>query len=186
MADLFHQTYNPVAGSVLLSALVASLPPILLALCLAVLRIAPWKSAKPGEPSWESPGGQGRPGWHIECSAMSMKLLGKTLDIHGGGLDLQFPHHENELAQSESYNDAPFVRYWMHNGLMKTGDAKMSKSKAISILCRILTLKSLMKRRKSLSPSLCQLLSLRPCQWTSKRRKPRWRLLTLFLFLFPT
>jgi cysteinyl-tRNA synthetase len=78
-----------------------------------------WKSAKPGEPFWESPWGKGRPGWHIECSAMSMKLLGKTLDIHGGGLDLQFPHHENELAQSESFNGVPFVNYWMHNGLMR-------------------------------------------------------------------
>ncbi len=87
-----------------------------------------WKSAKPGEPKWDSPWGPGRPGWHIECSAMSMKLLGQTLDIHGGGLDLQFPHHENELAQSESFTGRPFVRYWMHNGLMKTGDQKMSKS----------------------------------------------------------
>jgi cysteinyl-tRNA synthetase len=78
-----------------------------------------WKGAKPGEPSWESPWGPGRPGWHIECSAMSSKLLGKTLDIHGGGLDLQFPHHENELAQSESYNGTTFARYWMHNGLMR-------------------------------------------------------------------
>src|SRR5439155_6192876 len=68
-----------------------------------------WKSAKPGEPSWDSPWGPGRPGWHIECSAMSMKLLGRTLDLHGGGLDLQFPHHENELAQSESFNGVPFV-----------------------------------------------------------------------------
>ncbi len=93
-----------------------------------------WKQAKPGEPFWESPWGQGRPGWHIECSAMSMKLLGKTLDIHGGGLDLQFPHHENELAQSESYNDATFVRFWMHNGLMKTGTEKMSKSKGNEIV----------------------------------------------------
>ncbi|MBY0527878.1 MAG: cysteine--tRNA ligase [Gemmataceae bacterium] len=78
-----------------------------------------WKGAKPGEPKWDSPWGPGRPGWHIECSAMSMKLLGKTLDIHGGGLDLQFPHHENELAQSESYTDQPFATYWMHNGLMR-------------------------------------------------------------------
>jgi cysteinyl-tRNA synthetase len=78
-----------------------------------------WKAAKPGEPKWDSPWGAGRPGWHIECSAMSMNLLGKTLDIHGGGLDLQFPHHENELAQSESYTGVPFVRYWMHNGLMR-------------------------------------------------------------------
>jgi cysteinyl-tRNA synthetase len=93
-----------------------------------------WKTAKPGEPQWNSPWGPGRPGWHIECSAMTMKLLGTTLDIHGGGLDLQFPHHENELAQSESYTGKPFVRYWMHNGLMKTGDAKMSKSKGNEIV----------------------------------------------------
>src|SRR6266446_7228840 len=93
-----------------------------------------WKAAKPGEPQWDSPWGPGRPGWHIECSAMSMKLLGKTLDIHGGGLDLQFPHHENELAQSESYNGVTFVRYWMHNGLMKTGSEKMSKSKGNEIV----------------------------------------------------
>ncbi len=87
-----------------------------------------WKGSKPGEPSWPSPWGPGRPGWHIECSAMSMKLLGKTLDIHGGGLDLQFPHHENELAQSESFTDQPFSRYWMHNGLLKMGQAKMAGS----------------------------------------------------------
>jgi len=93
-----------------------------------------WKGAKPGEPKWDSPWGPGRPGWHIECSAMSMRLLGKTLDIHGGGLDLQFPHHENELAQSESYTEVPFVRYWMHNGLMKTGNDKMSKSKGNEIV----------------------------------------------------
>src|SRR5947209_6215196 len=87
-----------------------------------------WKGAKPGEPQWDSPWGPGRPGWHIECSAMSMKALGKTLDIHGGGLDLQFPHHENELAQSESANDATFARYWMHNGLLKMGHSKMAGS----------------------------------------------------------
>ncbi len=87
-----------------------------------------WKAAKPGEPQWESPWGPGRPGWHIECSAMSMKILGKTLDVHGGGLDLQFPHHENELAQSESYSGEPFARYWMHNGLLKMGHAKMAGS----------------------------------------------------------
>jgi cysteinyl-tRNA synthetase len=87
-----------------------------------------WKGARPGEPAWESPWGPGRPGWHIECSAMSMKYLGNTLDIHGGGLDLQFPHHENELAQSESYTGAPFARYWMHNGLMKMGNTKMAGS----------------------------------------------------------
>jgi cysteinyl-tRNA synthetase len=93
-----------------------------------------WKGAKPGEPKWESPWGPGRPGWHIECSAMSMRLLGQMLDIHGGGLDLQFPHHENELAQSESLTGVPFVRYWMHNGLMKTGHDKMSKSKGNEIV----------------------------------------------------
>jgi cysteinyl-tRNA synthetase len=96
-----------------------------------------WKAAKPGEPKWDSPWGPGRPGWHIECSAMSMKYLGERLDIHGGGMDLLFPHHENELAQSESVTGQPFVKYWLHNGLtrMKTKLAsgevkneKMSKS----------------------------------------------------------
>jgi cysteinyl-tRNA synthetase len=78
-----------------------------------------WKSAKPGEPSWPSPWGEGRPGWHIECSAMSRSILGKTFDIHGGGLDLVFPHHENELAQSRCCHGQPMVRYWLHNGLMR-------------------------------------------------------------------
>jgi cysteinyl-tRNA synthetase len=87
-----------------------------------------WKGAKPGEPQWNSPWGPGRPGWHIECSVMSMQLLGRTLDIHGGGLDLQFPHHENELAQSESYTGQTFASYWMHNGLLKMGHAKMAGS----------------------------------------------------------
>lgn len=88
-----------------------------------------WKAAKPGEPSWASPWGQGRPGWHIECSAMSMKYLGDTLDIHGGGQDLIFPHHENEIVQSESFTGVkPFVKYWLHNGLLQFGEDKMSKS----------------------------------------------------------
>jgi cysteinyl-tRNA synthetase len=87
-----------------------------------------WKGAKPGEPSWESPWGPGRPGWHIECSAMSMKYLGQTLDFHGGGLDLVFPHHENERAQSECATGHPFVRHWVHNGLVTMGGEKMSKS----------------------------------------------------------
>ncbi len=78
-----------------------------------------WKGSKPGEPAWDSPWGKGRPGWHIECSAMSKKILGDSIDIHGGGLDLMFPHHENELAQSESCTGHPFARYWMHNGLMQ-------------------------------------------------------------------
>ncbi|MGH7201876.1 MAG: cysteine--tRNA ligase, partial [Planctomycetaceae bacterium] len=80
-----------------------------------------WKKSKRDEPAWDSPWGTGRPGWHIECSAMSMKYLGETLDIHGGGLDLMFPHHENELAQSESCTGKPFARYWLHNGLMQAG-----------------------------------------------------------------
>ncbi|MBA7480101.1 Cysteine--tRNA ligase [subsurface metagenome] len=88
-----------------------------------------WKAAKPGEPSWQSPWGQGRPGWHIECSAMSLKYLGDSLDIHGGGQDLVFPHHENEIAQSESFTGTkPFVKYWLHNGLVQLGKDKMSKS----------------------------------------------------------
>jgi len=87
-----------------------------------------WKGSKPGEPSWASPWGQGRPGWHIECSAMSLKYLGDTLDIHGGGQDLVFPHHENEIAQSESFSGKPFVKYWLHNGLVQLGENKMSKS----------------------------------------------------------
>ncbi|MBM3944620.1 MAG: cysteine--tRNA ligase [SAR202 cluster bacterium] len=88
-----------------------------------------WKAKKPGEPSWNSPWGEGRPGWHIECSAMSIAYLGETIDIHGGGADLIFPHHENEIAQSESYTGkVPFARFWMHNGLLRLGEDKMSKS----------------------------------------------------------
>jgi len=87
-----------------------------------------WKSAKPGEPYWESPWGNGRPGWHIECSAMSEQFLGEHFDIHGGGQDLQFPHHENEIAQSEGAHDHPFVNYWMHNGFVRVDSEKMSKS----------------------------------------------------------
>ena len=87
-----------------------------------------WKGSKPGEPWWESPWGQGRPGWHIECSAMSMEFLGKTFDFHGGGKDLVFPHHENEIAQSEAANGCQFVRYWLHNGFVNINSEKMSKS----------------------------------------------------------
>jgi len=82
-----------------------------------------WKSAKPGEPAWDSPWGKGRPGWHIECSAMSRAILGETFDIHGGGLDLVFPHHENELAQSECCHGQPMVKYWLHNGLLRKGES---------------------------------------------------------------
>ncbi len=92
------------------------------------LDFALWKSSKPGEPFWESPWGPGRPGWHIECSAMVMKHLGETIDIHGGGKDLVFPHHENEIAQSEAATGKPFARYWVHNGFVNVDDEKMSKS----------------------------------------------------------
>ncbi|MFH1524809.1 MAG: cysteine--tRNA ligase [Chloroflexota bacterium] len=87
-----------------------------------------WKSAKPGEPAWDSPWGKGRPGWHIECSAMNLSHLGEQIDIHGGGNDLVFPHHENEIAQSESLTGKQFARYWMHNGMLQLSGEKMSKS----------------------------------------------------------
>ncbi|MBM4461955.1 MAG: cysteine--tRNA ligase [Chloroflexi bacterium] len=106
------------------------------------LDFALWKAAKPGEPYWESPWGKGRPGWHIECSAMSLRHLGQTLDIHGGGRDLIFPHHENEIAQSESFTGVvPFVRYWMHNGLLQLGGEKMSKSLGV-----LVTIKEVLQR----------------------------------------
>ncbi len=89
---------------------------------------AVWKAAKPGEPYWDSPYGKGRPGWHIECSAMARKHLGKTIDLHAGGQDLVFPHHENEIAQSECANGCTFARYWMHNGFLNINNQKMSKS----------------------------------------------------------
>ncbi|TES89794.1 MAG: cysteine--tRNA ligase [Anaerolineales bacterium] len=89
---------------------------------------AVWKTAKEGEPAWDSPWGPGRPGWHIECSVMSLQHLGEQMDIHGGGNDLIFPHHENEIAQSESYTGKPFVRYWLHNGMMQLSGEAMSKS----------------------------------------------------------
>ena len=92
------------------------------------LDFALWKAAKPGEPAWDSPWGPGRPGWHIECSAMSTSCLGDSFDIHGGGADLTFPHHENEIAQSEGATGHPFVKYWLHNGFVRINDEKMSKS----------------------------------------------------------
>ena len=95
-----------------------------------------WKTAKPGEPSWESPWGNGRPGWHIECSAMSSTYLGQTFDIHGGGKDLIFPHHENEIAQSEAATGHPFANYWIHNGFVNINQEKMSKSLGNFLLIR--------------------------------------------------
>lgn len=96
-----------------------------------------WKSAKPGEPWWESPWGKGRPGWHIECSVMSFKYLGASFDVHGGGMDLVFPHHENEIAQAEAYlGIEPFVRYWLHNGFVNMGSEKMAKSLGNVVLAK--------------------------------------------------
>ncbi|MBM4405251.1 MAG: cysteine--tRNA ligase [Chloroflexi bacterium] len=104
-----------------------------------------WKAAKPGEPEWASPWGPGRPGWHIECSAMSLRHLGETLDIHGGGADLIFPHHENEIAQSESFTGKqPFARFWLHNGLLQLGEEKMSKS-----LGNLVTIKEALERHSA-------------------------------------
>lgn len=109
-----------------------------------------WKSAKPGEPAWESPWGPGRPGWHIECSAMCLHHLGETIDIHGGGNDLIFPHHENEIAQSESLTGKPFARYWMHNGMLQLSGEKMSKS-----LGNLVTIDEFLETR---SPDVLRLL----------------------------
>jgi cysteinyl-tRNA synthetase len=105
------------------------------------LDFALWKASKPGEPVWPSPWGPGRPGWHIECSAMAMQYLGESLDIHGGGEDLVFPHHENEIAQSEGATGAPFARYWIHNGFVNLGAEKMSKS-----LGNVFTIQELLRR----------------------------------------
>ncbi len=103
-----------------------------------------WKRSKEGEPYWESPWGRGRPGWHIECSAMSMKYLGESFDIHGGGNDLIFPHHENEIAQSESASGKPFAKYWLHNGMVIINSEKMSKS-----ACNFFYLKDLLQKYKA-------------------------------------
>ena len=103
-----------------------------------------WKAAKPGEVFWESPWGKGRPGWHIECSAMNLAELGEQIDIHGGGNDLIFPHHENEIAQTESYTGKPFARYWIHNGMLQLGGEKMSKS-----LGNIVSIKDFLTKRNA-------------------------------------
>ena len=103
-----------------------------------------WKAAKHGEISWDSPWGKGRPGWHIECSAMNLAELGEQIDIHGGGNDLIFPHHENEIAQSESYTGKEFSRYWVHNGMLQLGGEKMSKS-----LGNIVSIKEFLSKREA-------------------------------------
>jgi len=116
------------------------------------LDFALWKKSKEGEPGWESPWGIGRPGWHIECSVMSMKYLGETMDIHGGGLDLIFPHHENEIAQSEAYTGKTFARFWVHNGFVMVNKEKMSKS-----LGNFFTIKEILER---FSPDVLRLFLL--------------------------
>ena len=110
-----------------------------------------WKAQKPGEPAWESPWGMGRPGWHIECSAMANRYLGKTIDIHSGGKDLIFPHHENEIAQSECANGVPFAHYWMHNGYINIDNQKMSKS-----LGNFFTVRDILKKCRNLCGSLAR------------------------------
>lgn len=124
-----------------------------------------WKAAKPGEPSWPSPWGEGRPGWHIECSAMSLHHLGDQIDIHGGGMDLLFPHHENEIAQTESYTGKPFAKYWVHNGLLRLGEEKMSKS-----LGNLITIKEFLEQHDPQSLRLFVLLSgyRRPVTYTEE------------------
>jgi cysteinyl-tRNA synthetase len=125
-----------------------------------------WKAAKPGEPAWESPWGPGRPGWHIECSAMAMRYLGESFDIHGGGDDLIFPHHECEIAQAEAATDRPFSRYWVHNGMLNMGKDKMSKS-----LGNTLLIGELVKRH---DPDAIRLFFMgthyrNPAEWSEER-----------------
>ena len=125
-----------------------------------------WKSAKPGEPAWDSPWGPGRPGWHIECSAMAVRYLGETFDIHGGGEDLIFPHHECEIAQTEADTGVPFARYWVHNGMVNMGREKMSKS-----LGNTLTIRDLVTRH---DPAALRLFLLgthyrSPLEWAEER-----------------
>ena len=142
------------------------------------LDFALWKKSKEGEPGWESPWGIGRPGWHIECSAMSMKYFGETMDIHGGGLDLIFPHHENEIAQSEAYTGKTFVRYWIHNGFVMVNKEKMSKS-----LGNFFTIKDILKE---FSPDVLRLFLIsthyrNPIDFSFERLKDAERSLSRLL-----
>lgn len=136
---------------------------------------AVWKAAKPGEPSWPSPWGEGRPGWHIECSAMACKFLGKTIDIHCGGVDLIFPHHENEIAQSEAANGCSFAHYWLHNGHINVDHHKMSKSAVISLQCVMRRKNTAMRRSGCLCfPLITAARSISvPIFWN--RPKPAYR-----------
>ncbi len=126
-----------------------------------------WKAAKPGEPSWESPWGNGRPGWHIECSAMIATQLGATIDIHCGGGDLVFPHHENEIAQSECAHDRPLATYWMHNGMVKISGEKMSKS-----LGNFITIRQLLDEYRDLNGKQIDPMTIRLFVLTAQYRKP--------------
>jgi cysteinyl-tRNA synthetase len=126
-----------------------------------------WKAAKPGEPFWESPWGNGRPGWHIECSAMIRKQLGETIDIHCGGGDLVFPHHENEIAQSECAHDRPLSTYWMHNGMVKIGGEKMAKS-----IGNFITIRKLLDDYRDLNGHQLDPMTIRLFVMTAQYRKP--------------
>ncbi|HET8577933.1 MAG TPA: cysteine--tRNA ligase [Methylomirabilota bacterium] len=130
------------------------------------LDFALWKASKPGEPAWDAPWGPGRPGWHIECSAMSMQYLGEGFDIHGGGEDLIFPHHENEIAQSEAATGKPFVRYWIHNGFVNLGSEKMSKS-----LGNTLTIRDMVRRHdpEAIRLYLLQMHYRHPLEFSDER-----------------
>ncbi|MBI3315699.1 MAG: cysteine--tRNA ligase, partial [Candidatus Omnitrophica bacterium] len=146
------------------------------------LDFALWKKAKEDEPSWESPWGPGRPGWHIECSAMSLTYLGEEFDIHGGGRDLIFPHHENEIAQSQAATGKPFARFWLHHGLVTTGGQKMSKS-----LKNFVTLKSVSEMRDG--PERLKFLFLgshyrAPVDYSADRMQMEKSIREKFLFFF--
>jgi cysteinyl-tRNA synthetase len=149
-----------------------------------------WKASKPGEPSWESPWGRGRPGWHIECSAMSIKYLGETFDMHGGGMDLMFPHHENELAQSESATGKPFARYWLHNGLTriktKLASGEWADEKMSGSLGNVVSARELLDRH---GPELLRYMLLsthyrRPIEFTDEVLTAARKGLSVFSRLF--
>lgn len=147
------------------------------------LDFALWKASRENEPAWESPWGAGRPGWHIECSAMSIHYLGESFDIHGGGEDLIFPHHENEIAQSETATGKPFVRYWLHNGFVNLGAEKMSKS-----VGNVLTIKELVDRHDSEALRLCLLGThyRHPLEFTEAKIAEAGKAMERFRNLFET
>jgi cysteinyl-tRNA synthetase len=153
---------------------------------------AVWKAAKPDEPDevkFDSPWGKGRPGWHIECSAMAMRFLGETFDIHGGGMDLIFPHHENEIAQSEAANRKPFARYWLHNGLTRVNTKKISKSDASPEMVEALTKMTLRNLLRAVSPELVRFFVLsthyrRPIEYSDEELDSKKKGLDTFYRLF--